>query len=61
MYSNKICTNCQMTILATNLTYFTSEILRIGLTMKILHAIHFITKHVHNTSLLIKYYLYESW
>lgn len=61
MYNNEICTDSKMTIVATNLTYFTSEILHIGLKIKILHAKHFITKHIHNTSLLVKYCLHEIW
>ena len=60
MCSNKICTDSRMTILATNLAYFTSEILHIELKVKILQVIRFFTKHAHNTNLLIKYSLQES-
>jgi hypothetical protein len=60
MYSNKIYNNSKMTILATNLIYLTSTMLHTELKMKILHAIRFFTRHLHNTSSLVKYSLHES-
>lgn len=48
-----------MTILAKNLTYFTSEILHIGIKIKLLQAITLITKHVHSTRLSVKYSVHK--
>lgn len=59
MYSNKMCSDSKMTALAKNLTYFTSEILHIGIRIQILQAISFITKHVHNTRLSVKYSVHK--